>query len=210
MNTKKRDFDKEANSWDDDPLRVKLANDIFRCISREIVLLPRMDVMDYGCGTGLLTLQFHPLVRSITGFDSSEGMLNVFRKKVKDKNLSRVEAHHINLDAQATVNGQYHLITSNMTLHHVKNIQPLLHQFYKVLQPSGHLCITDLDTDDGKFHDNNDGVFHQGFDRSVLQKFYKKTGFVDIRDIKATEIRKTGRDGIERNFSVFLMIGRKG
>ena len=209
MNLNKRDFDKEANSWDDNPLRVKLANDISKSILREIVLLPRMDIMDFGCGTGLVTIQFRPRVRSITGFDSSEGMLAVFKKKIVEKKLTAIETHHIDLDKGQHLKGQYHLIISSMALHHIKNVQPLLNQFYKLLQPSGILCIADLDLDNGKFHDIHDGVFHHGFDRSVLSSHFKKAGFKAVRDLQATDVAKIGKDGIARNFSVFLMIGKK-
>jgi len=50
MNTEKRDFDKEAASWDEHPPRVKLANDVVRAISNHIVMTSDMDVMDFGCG----------------------------------------------------------------------------------------------------------------------------------------------------------------
>ncbi len=56
MNAEKRDFDKEAASWDEHPARIKLANDITHAISEQIVLMPEMDIMDFGCGTGLLAL----------------------------------------------------------------------------------------------------------------------------------------------------------
>ncbi|MEI7998269.1 MAG: class I SAM-dependent methyltransferase [Candidatus Omnitrophota bacterium] len=205
----KRDFNKEATAWDDNPIRVQLANDIYKRISQEVVLMPTMDIMDFGCGTGLMTLQFKPLVRSITGFDSSEGMLEVFKDKVVQKNLSGVEVYHIDLEKGECLKGQYHLIVSSMTFHHIMDIPALLDQFYKLLQPSGYLCIADLDSDEGKFHDNNDGVFHQGFDRLSLSGHFKEAGFEDVRDVQATEVVKMGSDGITRKFSIFLMMGQK-
>lgn len=48
MNTEKGNFDKEAASWDERPGRVKLAKDIAHAISKQIVLSPKMDVMDLG------------------------------------------------------------------------------------------------------------------------------------------------------------------
>ena len=44
MNIERRDFDKEATTWDEVPARVKLANDIAAAISEEIVLTSNMDV----------------------------------------------------------------------------------------------------------------------------------------------------------------------
>jgi ubiquinone/menaquinone biosynthesis C-methylase UbiE len=160
INTKKRDFDQEAVNWDQVPGRVKVAQDIAQSMIQEITLTPDMDVLDFGCGTGLLTFALQPFVRSITGVDSSQGMLDVFKTKIKEQNLNHVKAEYIDLDKGDVLTGSYHLIVSSMTLHHIKNITPLLKQFYSILLPSGQLAIADLDLDDGKFHSNNDGVFH--------------------------------------------------
>ena len=58
-------------------MRVKLATDVAGAVSAEVRLAADMDVLDFGCGTGLLALQLQPYVRSITGVDSSQGMLDV-------------------------------------------------------------------------------------------------------------------------------------
>ncbi len=53
-----------------------------------------MDILDFGCGTGLLTLHFQPLARSVTGLDSSPGMLDALKAKIRDQNLANVKARH--------------------------------------------------------------------------------------------------------------------
>ncbi len=209
MNIERRDFDKEAAAWDEVPTRVKLANDIAAAISEEIVLIFNMDVLDFGCGTGLLTLQLQPAVHSITGVDSSPGMIDVLKAKIDKQNLSNVKTQCLDTDTGDRLEGSYHLIVTSMTLHHVKDIRPLLDQFYRIVVPSGYLCIADLDLDDGGFHGNNDGVFHFGFDRAVLRQYFMEAGFGDIRDRTAAEVMKPVSDGGIQPFSVFLMTGRK-
>jgi ubiquinone/menaquinone biosynthesis C-methylase UbiE len=209
INTEKRYFDQEAANWDQMPGRVKVAQDVAQSMIREISLMPNMDVLDFGCGTGLLTLALQPFVHSITGADSSQGMLDVFKTKIKEHNLSKVKTNYIDLDKGDILAGKYHLIVSSMTLHHVKNISPLLKQFYSILLPSGQLAIADLDLDDGKFHDNNDGVFHFGFDRTTLRKIFKDEGFDNVHDMTAAEVVKTTLNDEIKKFTVFLMTGKK-
>jgi ubiquinone/menaquinone biosynthesis C-methylase UbiE len=209
MNSEKRDFDKEAAKWDEVPARVKLANDIASVISSEIPLTSHMDVLDFGCGTGLLTLKLQPFVHSITGVDSSPGMLDVLNTKIDRQNLHNIKTRYLDTENGDILEGTYHLIVSGMTFHHVKEIRPLLDQFYRVLAPSGYLCIADLDLDDGKFHDNNDGIFHFGFDRALLRRDFMDAGFLDIRDMTATEIMKPDSEGEIQPFTVFLMTGQK-
>jgi 2-polyprenyl-3-methyl-5-hydroxy-6-metoxy-1,4-benzoquinol methylase len=209
MNIEKRDFDKVAASWDEEPRRVKLAADVGDAIAKGIPLNSRMDVLDFGCGTGLLTLRLRSLVRSITGVDSSKAMLDVLKAKMGKQNLANIRTQYLDLDKGDVLTGSYHLIVSSMTLHHIKEVKSLLDQFYKVAAPSGYLCIADLDLDDGQFHDNQDGVFHLGFDRAMLRRAFREAGFDDIRDRTAAEVLKSVSHGGMRLFSVFLMIGRK-
>ena len=209
MDTEKRDFDKEAASWDEHPPRVKLAKDIAGAITKQIVLTPEMDVMDFGCGTGLLTLQILPLVRSITGVDSSRGMLDVLNTKIAEQKLKNIETLLVDLDKGDTLEGKYDLVFSNMTLHHVREIEPLFDQFHKITAPGGHLCVADLDLDGGQFHADKTGVFHFGFARKALRKVFTGAGFDDVRDMSAAEVMKTDINGKTKSYSVFLMTGRK-
>ncbi len=209
MKSEKRDFDKEAASWDENPVRVKLAKDVASTITKQITLTREMDIMDFGCGTGLLTFQLQPLVSSVTGVDSSQGMLDVFKKRITELKLSKVKALHLDLDRGDTLSGSYDLVMSNMTFHHVKDLKPLFHQFQSIIVPGGYLCIADLDLDNGMFHDDNTGVFHSGFDRTAMREVFRDTGFVNIQDVTAAEVVKPIKGGEMRRFTIFLMTGQK-
>lgn len=210
MNTEKRDFDKAATTWDEKPARIKLAGDIAGALSEEVTLTSDTDVLDFGCGTGLLTLRLQPLVRSVTGVDSSQGMLDVLKAKTEQQNLPNVKTQCLEIDKGDVLEGRYDVIVSSMTFHHIREIRPFLDQFYKALTPGGFVCVADLDPDDGQFHQgNNEGVFHFGFDRAALRKVFMEAGFHDVRDRTAAEVVRSTSDGEMRRFTVFLMIGRK-
>lgn len=206
---KKRNFDQESTNWDQVPGRVKVAEDIARSMIREITLTPDMDVLDFGCGTGLLTFALQPFVNSITGVDSSQGMLDIFRKKAKEQNLQNAKAEFVDLEKGDVMRGSFHLIVSSMTLHHIKNISSLFKQFHSLLLPAGQLAVADLEPDDGQFHSNNEGVFHFGFDRKTLYQMYTDTGFRDVRHLTAAQVEKPVEGGQTRLFEIFLIIGRK-
>jgi 2-polyprenyl-3-methyl-5-hydroxy-6-metoxy-1,4-benzoquinol methylase len=205
----KRDFDKDAALWDENSGRVKLVMEIFNAIAGETNLAQSMDVLDFGCGTGLLTMQLQPFVCSVTGIDSSQGMLDVLNTKIRDRNLTNVKTRFLNIEKGGVLEGSYHLITSSMTFHHIKNIRPVLDQFYKVLLPAGNICIADLDIDDGQFHENNNGVFHFGFERNSLSNIISEAGFKDIKCLTAARITKPVQGKTVRDFTIFLMTGCK-
>lgn len=190
-------------------MRVKLAADVAHAMIDTIPLAPAMDVLDFGCGTGLLTLQLRPHVRSITGIDSSEGMLAILNEKIHYGNIPNVKTRHIDLDRGDVLAGQYHLVASSMTLHHIRNVPALLAQCYNVLLPGGWLAIADLDPDDGKFHEDNTGVFHFGFGREAQKQAFRDAGFDEVQDRTAATVSKPMPGGQSRSFTVGLITGKK-
>lgn len=209
MTTQQRNFDQAAANWDEKPQRVQLAMDVAATILREVPITEAMNALDFGCGTGLLTLQLQPHVRTIIGADSSQGMLNILNAKITAAGLNNVCSMHCPAERQGNLQGRYHVIVSCMTLHHIQKIEPLFAQFYNAMLPGGVLCLADLDTEGGRFHDDNTGVFHQGFDRSAMQTLLGAAGFQDMRALTASEIVKPALDGTPQRFSVFLILAHR-
>jgi ubiquinone/menaquinone biosynthesis C-methylase UbiE len=205
----KRDFDKEAAAWDNNPGRVKLANDVADAIIREVQPTSAMDALDYGCGTGLVTLRLQPLVRTIVGADSSSGMLGMLESKAAKQQLTNVQTRLADFEHGGTLAGKFHLVVSSMTLHHVQDTARLFQQWYELLLSGGVLAVADLDTEDGSFHGDNTGVRHLGFDRQHLKGLLKKAGFSSVRDSTAATMVKEVAEGGSRSFPVFLLIARK-
>ena len=205
----KRDFDKDAKSYDLKPGRVKLAQDVAKAVMSEIKLRDDMDVLDFGCGTGLVTLQLQPFVRTITGADSSHGMLDILRAKIAERKLTNVKTEFIDPEKSVVLKNKYHLVVCSMTLHHVEDLVYIFHEFYNCLLPGGLICIADLDFDEGEFHRDKTGVVHSGFDRAEMRRLLIAGGFQDMRDVTAASVVRESSDGRSREFTVFLMIGRK-
>jgi 2-polyprenyl-3-methyl-5-hydroxy-6-metoxy-1,4-benzoquinol methylase len=209
MMTEKRDFNAAAATWDEKPARVKLAGEVAEAIIRRVAPNRQMHAADFGCGTGLVCLRLQPLVASITGIDSSPGMLEILRAKVADGKLHNVHSQLVDVEKGETLAGKFDLITSSMTLHHIREPKTLLRLLSAALLPGGILAIADLEPDDGLFHDDNTGVHHFGFERTAVRAMFAEAGLVDIEDGTATELVKTAPDGTKRAFAVFLVSGRK-
>jgi len=210
MTGEKRDFDAAAATWDENPGRVRMAHDVARAILGTIRPGPAMDVLDFGCGTGLLTLALQPHVRTIIALDSSQGMLDVLNKKITAQDIKNVRTRHVDLEKGDELPGTFDLVVSSMTFHHIRDTGMLLDRMASVLRPAGRIAIADLDSDEGKFHDSNEGVFHFGFDRHTMRKSFEAAGFVSVRNRTAAILQKPGPDGGMRSFTVFLMTGEKG
>ena len=205
----KKDFNKDAAQWDANPGRVKLANEVADAIIREAAPANNMDALDFGCGTGLVTLRLQPLVRTIIGADSSPGMLGVLENKIRTQGLKNVETRFVDFDKGDLIDGRFNLLVSSMTLHHVPDTARLFKQWHDLLLPGGLLCFADLDAEDGSFHGDNTGVFHLGFDRDHLKKLLLAAGFRDIRGTTATTMMRDIEGKGEKAFPVFLIVARK-
>ncbi len=168
-----------------------------------------MDILDFGCGTGLVTLPCHALVHAITGVDSSKGMLEVFEGKAREQQAGNIKTRYLDVTQGDAIGDHYHAVVSSMTRHHVKDTQKLLEHFYGALLPGGQIAMADLDEEGGRFHDNNDGVFHFGFNREKLGRLFIDAGFTDVRCMTAAQMNKPTSQAQDRLFSVFLVTGRK-
>ena len=208
QNKGKRDFDAVAASWDEEPRRLKLAQEVVTAICRELPLSTEMEALDYGCGSGLVTLGLQPFVGRITGADSSQGMLQVLSRKVRERGISNVVTKFIDLEQQQ-LDGRYDLIVSSMTLHHVHNVAALIDSFVQRLNPGGLLALADLENEDGSFHDDSTGVYHRGFDREFFNSVCSKNSLTDIRVITAATIDKSHISGGRRLYPVLLCMARK-
>lgn len=205
----KKDFDKEAAQWDANPGRVQLANEVADAIIREAAPSRDMDVLDFGCGTGLVLLRLQPLVRNITGVDSSPGMIGVLEGKIRTQVLKNVTTQVVDFEKGDRVEGRFHLLVSSMTLHHVPDTAGLFKQWHELLLPGGRVCFADLDAEDGSFHGDNTGVFHKGFDRKHLNQLLLLAGFHDVRQSTATTMTRDVVGKGNKEFPIFMIIAKK-
>lgn len=202
-------FDQAAASWDDQPQRVRLMRTIGEAIVRDAHPVKTMNVLDYGCGTGLVGLFLLPYVRSVTGADSSPGMLAVLGRKIADGGLGAMQAVLMDLEKDAVPADRYDMIVVSMALHHITNVYRVLKAFHELLLPGGTLCIADLDTEPGTFHPASVAVSHHGFDRGELKSRLAEQGFEERRDVTVATFAKPVESGPEQEFSIFLIAARR-
>jgi hypothetical protein len=87
-------------------------------------------------------------------------------------------------------------------------LSAILKKFHALLEPSGILCIADLDKEDGSFHTDGTTDVHLGFERGELQKWVEDAVFADVKFSTAYEIKKK-IDNAEKIFPVFLLTAQR-
>lgn len=208
INEIKARFDKVAAGWDSNPGRIELARAVGDAIRKAVPLRSDMNVMDFGAGTGLLTLALLPYVQSITAVDASGEMLRVLEQKLKSLGVNNVKTLQSDVRDLPAHESGYDLIVSSMVLHHIPDVFQALRQLRPCLQTNGQIALADLDTEDGTFHPDPTGVFHHGLDRSKVCEWLRNAGFVDLASHDAYNIKRPSAGGGTKQYGVFLITGR--
>ena len=163
-------FNHRAESFDS-PKNKFLAELIIKNIEKQMHDLSSKSILDFGGGTGLISLPLAKKVNSVTLVDIAEKMLEQARIKIKNQKLKNL--HLIQQDlVLKPLEQTFDLIIVSRVLHHMPHLDSSLAMFQEHLTPGGQLFIADYTVPDGENH---------GFIISELEETLKNHGFSDIQ-----------------------------
>jgi 2-polyprenyl-3-methyl-5-hydroxy-6-metoxy-1,4-benzoquinol methylase len=197
-------FDAKAREWDEHPGKRKVAQVFVAELQKNVSLHPAMDLFEFGCGTGLVSMEFHRQVANITLLDTSPGMIEVLQEKILQQGIVNMYPRLGELSEIDQVENHFDLIYSNMALHHVTNVEQTLAKLVHLLKPCGVLCIGDLETEDGSFHQNETQT-HHGFDCQQLASTLVQLGLDIEHCYRSHTVQKTDAEGRTQNYPLFFL-----
>jgi SAM-dependent methyltransferase len=201
-------FDERAALWDRDPVRVERAVAVADAIRAAVPLESGMRMLEYGCGTGLLSFALQPFPGRIVLADTSQGMLDVLALKIDAARVLNMEPQRLDLLTDDLPEERFDLVCSLLTLHHIPDTATLLRRLWEVLKPGGRLALADLDREDGSFHGMDVSDVHRGFERPALQALAEAAGFRGVRFATVYTIRKQV-EGVQRQYPMFLLTAQR-
>lgn len=97
------------------------------------------NVLDAGCGTGRSAEFLARFGANVAGFDLSEKMIEICRKKFPSKDFKVGSIENIPFD-----DDYFDLAISTFVIVHLKDLSKAFDELYRVLKPGGELIVTNI------------------------------------------------------------------
>ena len=163
-------FNHKAESFDS-PKNIFIANLIRQEVEKQIVDFSDKCILDFGGGTGLVSLPLATKSKSVMLVDISEKMLEQARLKVEKQAIENVYLLQQDLLTKP-LNQLFDIIVVSRVLHHMPNIEKTLAMFRNHLVEDGQLFIADFVKTD---------VNHHGFHLDDLEGKLSQSGFSSVK-----------------------------
>ena len=191
----KHDFNHKAETFDS-PKNIFLANLVCQAVEQQLDLPSDKEILDFGGGTGLLTLPLAKQAKSVTSVDISEKMLEQARLKAEQQDIKNIQFLEQDLLANP-LEQEFDLIVVCRVLHHMPDLDEALSLFHQHLREDGQLLLADFTKTEAN---------HHGFDLAELEKQLIERGFSSVR----SQILYSAEDLFQGNYSeLFLTVAQK-
>jgi ubiquinone/menaquinone biosynthesis C-methylase UbiE len=142
-------FQEWANEYDNTLGKMKRHHKLLDLVVKLSEIHKNDQVLDIGCGTGLLSLKIlSKKTCNITAIDSSAQMLKIFQEKIAKCNLA--EKIHCALTSAENMKfkpNQFDIIAATVALHHVKSKEPVIRRINELLKVGGRFILGEIDMD---------------------------------------------------------------
>jgi 2-polyprenyl-3-methyl-5-hydroxy-6-metoxy-1,4-benzoquinol methylase len=196
-------FDAKALEWDDSPMRQQLSRALWQFIEYCGVLNKDMSVLDYGCGTGLMSMRLSRKVKTVYAADISTGMLGRLCDKIDDSEINNIRVIRYNMMLDTPLNICPDIIISAMALHHIQDVEDVVEKMAAMIAPGGNIILADLCAEDGTFHSTIQ-IPHNGFEPAYIEDLLMGNGMEITKSQVVFEINKN-----DKNYPVFGISAKK-
>ncbi|MCW9035954.1 MAG: methyltransferase domain-containing protein [Rhodospirillales bacterium] len=105
-------------------------------------LKPDMEVLEFGCGTGTITLHHAPFVKHIRAIDISKNMIEISKTKARDANVTNVAFEQLKIDDLKENDSTYDVVMGHSILHLLDDKEKAINKVHRLLKPGGLFIST--------------------------------------------------------------------
>lgn len=166
-------------------------------------LLPPLEVVDFGCGTGVLTVELARWAKRVTAIDRSESALSKARAEAQRQSLENITFLAADLEHLPLPSGSVDLVVVSQSLHHVTHIEAVLAEGARLLRQSGRMIVLELMPHDEAWVRARLGHQHLGFEPSAVEAAMRAVGLEAEQ-----QVLPSARDA-SSPFKAFLLTGTR-
>lgn len=138
MNKSEKFWDRTASTYDQE--EKKDAQTYVTVIEKTKKYLKNSDVvLDFGCGTGLISNEIADQVTMIHAIDTSSNMIEIARKKAEGRRIENIDHTHSTLFNERCETGSFDVILAFHVLHLVDDAHVIMQRINELLKPGGLL-----------------------------------------------------------------------
>lgn len=101
-------------------------------------------VLDYGCGTGITTIELAKNVERVYAIDTSQNMINIAKGKSTRKDISNIEYFNADIYDMRLNAGYFDAVMAFNVLYFIRDIEDTLKRINYLLKPEGlFISVTD-------------------------------------------------------------------
>ncbi|MDG0842125.1 class I SAM-dependent methyltransferase [Staphylococcus equorum] len=194
-------FDQIAQKYDG-PSRIHLAETIAAEVNKVFQNTSYQSLLDYGGGTGLVTLNIDHHFDEVTMMDAAPQMIEVFESKISELGKTHIHAHVGDILSEDThINTTYDVIFLSLVLLHSGDYTALLTALRAKLNSGGLLVLVDFDKNESIYHPK----VYNGFEQSDIQQLFTELGLTHIQSHTFYEGKNIF---MNKDASLFIATGR--
>ncbi|PCH34187.1 S-adenosyl-L-methionine-dependent methyltransferase [Wolfiporia cocos MD-104 SS10] len=188
----KAHFDVQAGEYDNTPGAIEMTANQVAAINKvyPALLNENTTVLDFACGTGLISEHIAPRVHSVLGVDISDAMVEKYNARATKLRLGPEKMRGIVAELKGNeeeLEGRkFDVVVCTSAYHHMTSIEEVTRMLTFFLKPGGSLLVSDL------YQNSNyaaafsqpelrDIVAHKGgFHEDTMRKTFEGAGLVDF------------------------------
>jgi len=138
----KEEFRRQAETLSVAPVFTDLG--ILEQIRAAITPATKMNLLDLGCGPGIVTTALAPDVREVVAYDLTPEMLDQARKRCHEAGLENVRFELGSAEHLPFEEGTFDCVVTRLTIHHFVDPRRVMDEVVRVTRQGGKVAVADV------------------------------------------------------------------
>lgn len=143
-------------------------------------MLPPIEVIDLGCGDGIITVEMARFARRVVGVDQNASAILAAQRRAQRERRENVTFREGQIEALDEPDASFDLAVFSQSLHHMEHTELGVREAVRLLRPGGRLIVIDLAPHQQHWVTAKLGHRHLGFEAEQLAATFRQEGLDEV------------------------------